>query len=300
MKKLHYISFNIPNQVGSRLRSALSRLGCEQWWQPPPTERGLPSFENTFDSQDPRLCQVRNLAASEGIRVFERVEHVYTPAELRAVPLLEFSVELAPRDLGDAYVEQYDLSTGCPHCRTGARQVRSVRVTPEFDDGESGFPRKGMICQSVDFDYFVRGDLHVTLAAADLSGLEFMEALSATNTPLGWWQLIARHVLPRMSPETCGIIRERNKDGQGCHHCDRDNYFHTTAEPSQITYHRSELGSRPLPDIAYTWECFGQSCFDRNRYIARPRVLVSPKVFDIFRKQKIRAARFVPVQIIDD
>jgi hypothetical protein len=112
--------------------------------------------------------------------------------------------------------------------------------------------------------------------------------------------------MPRGSEalEARWVVRGRDKDGRpvdGCRHCDRDNYFHAGAEPAQFAYRRSDVGEGPLPDVAYTWECFGRSYLgDRGLRIARPRVLMSARVFDILRRLKIRKLEFTPVRIIED
>jgi hypothetical protein len=302
MKKRHYINFHVPRAQGARFRTLMEQVDCLDVWEEPHNERALPHLAHVFDAEEPRFSALINLLKREGIEWFERLEHVYTAGELRVAPLLEFSVNLAPRELGSSYPGQFDASTGCPRCKTGSRQVGPVRVAPEYDDDESGFPRRGMLCQSIECDYFVRGNLHVALAAAGLRGLELMEGVSAKGEPLGWWQMIPRHVMPRMSRETLGVVRGRDKDGrptEGCRHCDRDNYFHTTTEPLQITYRRSDLGDGPLPEATYTWECFGLSCFDKGGHIARPQVLMSARVFDVFRQLKVRGAEFTPVRIIE-
>jgi hypothetical protein len=55
-----------------------------------------------------------------------------------------------------------------------------------------------------------------------------------------------------------------------------------------------------VPDVAQTYECFGISAANENGFIAHGHLLVSARVYDILRRLKLRAARFAPVQIIED
>jgi len=72
--------------------------------------------------------------------------------------------------------------------------------------------------------------------------------------------------------------------------------LHTTGGTGVVkTNGREEL----LPDVAWTWECFGFSGINTNGHIPQPRLVVSPKVFDIFRRLKIKRTFFSPVTILD-
>jgi hypothetical protein len=56
----------------------------------------------------------------------------------------------------------------------------------------------------------------------------------------------------------------------------------------------------PLPDVTQTWECYGETGWENNKYVSQGWALLTPRVFAIFRKLKIRKTIFEPVQIIED
>jgi len=298
----YYVSFNAGERLYHRVHGRLQPLGCaDQLAGPESCMCGY--FAHTFAADDPTLHQLRMMARSLQLDWTERREHVYSVDELRAAPLLEFSLSRSPRELGYPYEGQYDFATGCPHCHTGARQVGPIRVNPPFSDSSAGLPRTGVVCQTIDFDYLVRGELHAALASATLPGLKLMEARSKLDEPTGWWQLVAEDTMPRMSPATRGLTRGKDRRGRPlptCVHCDRANYYHSADEPLQIVYRRRDIGAGPLPDAAFTWEGFGETGPECRSVIARPRLLVSPRVLDIFRKLKVRGPVYAPVQIGDD
>jgi hypothetical protein len=56
-----------------------------------------------------------------------------------------------------------------------------------------------------------------------------------------------------------------------------------------------------LPDVVETWERFGRSDIDQDfrcSHLGEPLILVSPKVLDVFRRLKIKGARFQPVRFV--
>lgn len=302
MKIRYYISFNEGRANYQRMLRLLRAAGCEDGLAGPDDFLcGL--YGRMFDADDPQLDNLRQALRAARVKWSERCEHVYADSELRAAPLLLFSVSTGHRDLGWRPREAFDWSTGCPRCGAGARQVTPLRITPG-GHWHRGLPRKGLICQTLDQEYLVTGPLYEALANAGLVGLELLQVRSSKDQPLPWWQIVPRHEMPPMAPETRGIVPGRDADGrpqQGCVQCGRDNHFATLKEPMQIAYRRSQFGTAPLPDVTQTYECFGLSGLEEERYLAaRPHVLVSPRVLDIFRKLKVRAGHFVPVRIIED
>jgi len=305
VRRVVHITFSVPGQHGPRLRKFLESLDLLSGWEPAEDCRVRAAFSGELDEADPRLEQLREFgtAFSPELGILERVEAIYTISELFAAPLLAFGLARSARELGYPYEGQYDFATGCPHCHTGARQVGPIRVNPPFSDHPAGFPRTGVVCQTIDFEYLVRGELHVALADAALRGLKLLEARSKRDEPTGWWQLVAEHTMPRMSPATRGLVRGDDRQGRRlptCVHCDRASYYSTLREPLEIVYRRRDIGAGPLPDAAFTWEGFGETGPQFRCVIARPRLLVSPRVLDIFRKLKVRGPVFVPVQVVDD
>ena len=156
------------------------------------------------------------------------------------------------------------------------------------------------MCQSIDFAYLLTEPLYQAFLGAGLTGLELMRVLDTKGNPLAWWQFVPRHVMPPMAPERRGY--SRNSMGTPCSVCKRDGYcVNLRKEVPQIAYRRGQLADKPLPDVAETWECFGVGGWALNKHaVARGRVLLSPKVYDIFKRFKIRGIQFTPVLIVED
>jgi hypothetical protein len=309
MKKRYFVSFSVPLSDGARFRDFVESIECLDSWQEPFTDRGRPFLSHTFDEADPRLAALRELLRKEGIEWSEREEHVYTDDELRSFPLLELSVEREPLDgTSLEFGTTYDLSQACPKCGTGAIQTSPLMVPL------SGLPKKGLVCAGFDGETLVAEPLMEALQESDVTGLELRQVrLHGNNEPLPWWQMIASFVMPKMSPATRGIVLSEKdhviradfiiRAMPPCPACRRDGRYHETDVPYSIVYDATDVDVSLLPDVVRTWESFGVSGIDKakpqfSRY-GDHRLLVKPKVCDIFRRLKVRHACFTPVRIAD-
>ena len=259
---------------------------------------GYPSFGATFYEDDPGLRRVRDFAARFARRCSERLEYVYSPTELRAAELLAFDVGRSPMEMcAPEFGTEYDLSTGCPLCGTAARQVGPLNVK------RSVLPRSGQIGCTVDGVEIACRSLADALRAAGIGGLELREVVNwKTGEPLGWFQMLASHVLPPLDRRTSGIIRGKRPDEQPCPECRRDGHFGQLSEPMVFVYNRREVDPSMLPDVSVTWEHFGKT--GRNEdgtfwKLATPCMLVKPTIYRIFKEQKVRRAIFEPVRFVD-
>jgi len=293
MRKHYYISFSVAPEEGPRFSRFVEEMGCADGWRDIDQYRVRPGFEHVFEGGDPRLGSVLRFLETSGVKWLERCEHIWTVQELREAPLLEFRLEMAPREWKSLhYREQFDFSTGCPRCGIGALQVGPLRVKV------SALPKKALMCETLDGEYLVAEPLREALEAAGTRGAEVIQVVSPRDEPVGWWQVVPRQEMPPLRSETRGFIRDPGV--KGCPECRRDTWCHTGDEPSEFVYGRSQLRDRPLPDVAETYERVGVSGFDVNGYLPRGRLLVSPRIFDVLQRLKVRGARFNPVRIIDD
>jgi hypothetical protein len=285
----------MPHQEHDRWRALTERIGCppEGWKEPITTFplKGLPHYEFQFDGDDARLSRLLELLRREGKSFLERWDEEYTDDELRAAPLLKLGATTREIDLGRRRPEEFDFSRGCPRCGTGALQAGSLHIKA------GSLPRRAPICQSLDRYTFVTEPLHEALAGAGLRGLELRQARSMRGEPLAWWQLMSNYEMPPMKEEVARKLRGADKDG--CHFCKRDNNFGGGFRPVTYVYPRAAVRQEELPDVTHTFECFGISGFKGNGYLAHGNLLVSPKVFDIFRRLKVRRVAFEPVRIED-
>jgi hypothetical protein len=227
-----------------------------------------------------------------------RIEHLYTDDELRASPLLKFSVDRKEIPCpGPRYGTTYDMSQACPSCGTGA-----VQVSPHYIPAKS-LPSSGLLCSTTRGEKFVAAPLMETLEAAHVTGLELRQVLSHRDrTPLQWWQIIATFEMPKVSKASINLGRDTSR-GWGCSICERDMHVCTKLGEIDLVYDLRVIDLAALPDMVHTWECFGRSVLhdDPARHLVRgfayPLTLVKPRIFDIFRGLKVKYARFAPVRI---
>ena len=297
MKKRFFLHFSVPLADGARFRNFVESIGCVDSWQEPFTDRGRPFLSHTFDESSPSLAALREFLKSEGIRWSEREEHTYTDAELRSFPLLSMGVDRKPiQGGGPEDGTTYDLSRGCPRCGTGAVQTSPLMVALD------GLPKKGLLCATALDDILVGERLAAALREAKTTGLELRQAhFYRNNEPLPWWQMISDYCMPKMSPATRGIVFSETEPP--CPECRRDERFGTPEEPEQVVYSRNDVDPDNIPDVVHTWECAGQSVKDppegRDPRYAQALILFKPKVFDIFRRLKVKHATFGPIRIMD-
>ena len=294
--KVHvFLSFHAGRANYRRVSDVLAAIKCTDGLQ---GEESIlyGYYDHTFEADDSRLPKLRHVLASEGIKWSEREEHVYTDAELRSFPLLELSVDRKPLDAGGPeYGTTYDLSQACRRCGTGAIQTSPLMLPL------SGLPKKGLLCAAGDGEILVAEPLMAALEEAGVTGLELRQVrLHGNNETLPWWQMISSYEMPRASPETTGW--EHDVKPLPCSYCRRDGYFHSD-EPCVIVYDQTDVDLKALPDVTHTWESFGKSGIDKeqpqfSRY-GEHLLLVKSKVFDIFRRLKVRHACFTPVRIED-
>jgi hypothetical protein len=303
-----FLSFNEGYKNFARVRDLLASIDCLEGLLPPEHILGG-YYDQTFDATDPKLAALRELLKREGIKWSEREEHVYTDDELRSFPLLELSVDRNPLDAGGPqYGTAYDLSKGCPRCGCGAIQCSPLLLPM------SGFPKKGLLCATVFHEILVAEPLNNALREANVAGLELRQVRFYRNDePLPWWQMMSAFEMPEMSSQSRGVVTDETdtvmEDGKvihatpPCPKCRRDGRYHTNEEPCEIVYNRTEVDPATIPDVVHTWEAFGRSWIDREHpersWYGEHRILMKPKVFDIFRSLKVKHACFGPVSIVD-
>jgi hypothetical protein len=298
MRRSVHLSFGAGKLPWSDVCRILLKAGCTELAAQ--GENVLNHYAYAFAVHDPRLEILRQtLSERPEIRWSERIEHEYTPAELRAAVILEASVNRAPRDTGDfAYREQFDFSKACPACGTGAVQIKALIVN------EGALPKKALMCQTLNGEYLLAEPVARELIAEKLSGADLVQIASRRGKALPWWQILPRHQMPPFLPETRGTTRGTPPgeicSDTPCERCHRDGYFSNNREPIQLVYDGAALGGGPLPDVAHTYEHFGCSVLREpfsESQLAKPLLLIGPRVFDVFHRTKVRGLVFEPVVI---
>lgn len=180
---------------------------------------------------------------------------------------------------------KYDLSTACPRCGSGATQVGPLLV------GTTKFP-KNEIFMTLDREILVVGALASSLADAGFARLlgEVVFAKSGERLPV--LQLIPEDVLPRFSPMSSGIVRERP-----CPACDRDGYFGVPHQPTLLRYE----GVKPSlleRDLVATYERFGNSRLREpfhESVFAAPLYVASDRFTRVLEAERVKGVELEPV-----
>lgn len=222
-----------------------------------------------------------------------RVEVEYERSDLEPAEFAELQIHRAPRgDTGPMYDTEYDLSTACPECGTGARQVSPLRISA------SALPKKARVCCTHYNEILVDQELATDLMV-DLGGERGLRQAEERRirTALPWWQVLPDTYMPRADPATGHRVDEQ------CPRCKRDGFVGAADQrPLEFTYRLSSRERRALPNFVYTWEHFGTSRIKwKPGYVIRfasPAILVSNRVMRLFWEKRVRGVKFVPVRFL--
>lgn len=307
MKRISVGSVAFPPDEREHWGRLVAQYCSKTKWFEALNERARPFVFCTFDTADPKYHEFLAVLDRHGLKWSERIEHVYTDEELRSFPLLEIDV-LGREPISGAnceYGTEYDTSHACRTCGTGASQTSPLMIPLK------GLPKKGLVCETAKGHLLVATSVADALREAGTSGLELRQALFYRNgEPLPWWQILPAYTLPRMT-RSKNLIRDTEPMSDptapkwGCSVCQRDMFAFKGPEPADWLYDRQVVDPAALPDVVQSWECFGRSFLHddperhRVRGFAQPAILVKPRVVDLFRRLKVKHARFAPVRIMD-
>jgi hypothetical protein len=233
--------------------------------------------------------RLEHLLRKARVPVFVRRSRAYSGDELDAAPLFVLRVRTAPRGRGGpSYGSSFDLTDACPTCGTGAR------LTSELILGGSDIAKKGDVFTTLDDDLVVSQQVREALTEAGVTGLELHEVRAHEGEAVPWWAVTAPHTLPQLSSDSGGLVRE-----SPCQTCGQDGFFETGASPPEFRYDLSDDDLSQVPDVASTWEHFGNSRLAEpftDSFFAPPRLVVKPLVREVLRELKIRGLELDPIQ----
>jgi hypothetical protein len=153
-------------------------------------------------------------------------------------------------------------------------------------------PAKAAIFETLDGEILVAEHIARAIQKEGISGVELRQAVSSTNGKmLPWFQILPGSGLPAMDPSTEGVVRSDH-----CPKCACDGYFHRP--PVLIRY--KALETVRLPDVLQTLEHFGNSVIKEPfefSHFATPLLIVKPRVYQLFKREKVRGIRAVPVDV---
>lgn len=292
MKQFTFVHFAYSGRTTLEIRRLFQAAGFEA------DEYDAVDFLKNADtrrpSDDPRLKQLLRNLHEAGIEASFREEIEYEPEDLYGAELLLMRVARNPRGTaGPEYGTEYDLSTGCSACKTGARQISPLRLGPKEIPKKPGIwpiSRGGII-----LDEGLAHELQIVIKSA--CGLRQCEDRQ-THRKLPWWQILPDLAMPPLDSTSRGVETEEQ-----CPVCKREGFFNDPDVPERYVYRMNKKQRAKLQDFIATWEHFGHTLLDPKETsypgFAEPGILVSNRVMRVFLDKKVKAVNFIPVQFID-
>jgi hypothetical protein len=244
----------------------------------------------TLDEGDERIGKVLALLEKYGKEPEVTTYSVYLEEELQNATLLRMQSDGSyARSYAAALGTKYDLKHACSHCGTGAKQSWYLRVKRKNLKEIHQHPA----IMTFDAQILVGVTMRKRLVDAGITGISFAEVQSRDD--VGFWknidreQILIEHVMPPMRGEPTADDEQRL-----CKVCRRGGRVSFPDKP----YAKEDLVG--MKDFNLTWEWFGSYSFDGNVRTAdfsQPRILVTPKVMNIFRNAEVKSFKWSPVDV---
>jgi len=246
-----------------------------------------------LDETDPRVAKLLALLSQHGVEVESHLYDEYSEEDRQQARLLV----VGPVRYGEEVTiapwagTKYDLTTECPNCETGAKQ-KSPAYISYFN---KKILRKHRALLASYYSLIVDGGMRKKLVDAGVTGISFgdvrMRLENDKWSEVARDQVFATHTFPPMRVELTPEIEK-----QICMVCRRGGWQGLADPP----YREEDLVG--MQDFNLTWEWFGEfqpenRAKDRPVSNAYPRLLVTPKVMNIFREAGVKAFRWTPVNV---
>jgi hypothetical protein len=239
-----------------------------------------------IETCSPRFAEIgrlhREMSRTIGKPFFysSRIRRKYSRRELDDASLLHLKITAVFEPEGEDCGTQYDESSACPQCGSGARQVGDLLM------------QIGRIPKRKDFAVTIAGEILVSRKAADLlaqhgvTGAEFRavrSSRSGVESP-DWVQLVGTSTMADISPPTRVGGGPFNDDPNGEYRCPRGDLagFNLLSELSV------SAASTGDADIVFTRQFVGA-----RRGVLRPAraILVSQKVRRLIESENLKGCR---------
>lgn len=294
MKKKILISFNaLPVPGGAA--TILEPAGCGS---DVADVNDVPVLNQIFvrvklDEFDERVAKLLALLGKYGVQVDTATYIEYSEEDRQNARLLWMIRDINENvSAGLGYGTKYDMSEACANCGTGARQTSALYI-----NGQRGLAliRKHRAIGTWQDHILVDGGMVKKLNDAKVTGISFGDVRARHES--GKWSEVARdqilieHIMPPMRGEF-----PAEDDEDLCKVCRRGG----RRRFSQTPYRQEDLIG--MKDFNLTWEWFG-AFWPENKEKQRgaqrphPRVLVTPKVMNIFREAGVKTFDWWPVAI---
>jgi hypothetical protein len=251
---------------------------------------GLDLLVLEFVGQDDRATSLKRELSSRGIDWFETKEEPATDAEIEKAALARVRVDRAPVGQGGPrHGTEYDLTSACPKCGTGAVQTSCLSLR------RSEIPTSGDVFEALTGEILVSPSVAGRLRKAGAPAGELQAACEAgTKTELDWVQLLPHTELPRLDVKASGLEVEDQ-----CPKCRRDGYFMRPDRPFRPTFTEA-LDPKELPIVARSWEHFGNSRLTEpfsQSFFAQPAIFVSSGALGVMKRLKSVDLELAVVQV---
>ncbi|MDP4270094.1 MAG: hypothetical protein Q8909_08195 [Bacteroidota bacterium] len=199
---------------------------------------------------------------------------------------------------GECCKSEYDFSNACDFCGTGAELVSHLKV--------KGFSKISKdFFETLDGDFIISKRIYEVIRKIKPDFI-LRPVIDLKGNILEYYHLYTSIVLPRFEVQSTGYVI----DGQ-CDKCKRNGYFNhaiispdkpTIVSPLNLIYKEPTIGFYQNELLLKTWECIGLSnkvAFGNNIVgYARPWIIVSHELKEIFESEKIIGIEFEEVIII--
>lgn len=202
-------------------------------------------------------------------------------------------------DSGEMVNAKYNMSKACPKCGTGAYIESLLPIkSPDIKLFYETFQGDLIISEKL-YNELIHNNVKI-----NLKPIIHYRSFSV----LKYYHLMSSFVLPKMDSSSSGFEISRQ-----CDLCQRNGYFDhliiggnengtTKIVDKKYIYKNIDLKILNMTDIFSTWEHFGISWLNSKGtmkyYYARPRLIVSENIKNVFEDMKIKFAFFEKVELI--
>jgi hypothetical protein len=245
-----------------------------------------------LDQDDERISKVLALLEHYGVEVDTSTYTEYSDEDRQNARLLSMTLDSYHAVFaGPKCGTEYDLTNACPHCETGAKQTSLLYMA--HDDMK--IIRKDRAVRTIYYDILVDADLRKMLVNAGTTGISFGDVRARHEN--GSWSMVARDqiLIEHTMPPMRGDLTAEDEQSL-CKVCRRGGRMSIPRKP----YREEDLVG--IQDFNVAWEWFGEFRTADHRFGAhrsKPRVLVTPKVMNIFREAGVKSVDWWPVAIAE-
>jgi hypothetical protein len=187
--------------------------------------------------------------------------------------------------------ENYDLESGCPVCGTGAKLKGKLETKC-----------LGKISRDIQltyyFDMLISEKLYFAIKEV-IPSFTLKNIVNSKDEDLNFYHFFSDYNFPKMNSESRGIMIEDDQNFPRCLNCGRSHFypvliFHggqkgTEIVPKKYIYEGVSADFLNKSEVFTTWEHFSASSIRKERFfLARPEIIISETIKEIFESFKIR------------